>query len=89
MRDIFDDNRLTQRFFEIIESGDDRLRCYVYRVENGKPQRPALIKGVPYPALFDDLRDLHGGGDFQVMIRRGERMILAGLLRVAEPIPVQ
>lgn len=45
VRDIFDDNRLTQRFFEIIESGDDRLRCYIYRVENGKPRRPALIIG--------------------------------------------
>jgi hypothetical protein len=86
MRDIFDDDRLCHRFFEIIEEADDRLTCYVYRVKDGDPVRPALLKCSPYPALFDDLRDLHGGGEFQVMVRRGETMLIAGLLRIAEPI---
>ncbi len=85
MRDIFDDDILCGCFFNLTEEENPDDRCYVYRVDHEKPIRPALVKCVPYPALFDDLRDEHGGGDFQVMIRRGSTMLLSGLLRIAEP----
>ncbi len=84
MRDIFDDDILSGRFFNLTDEANPDDRCYVYRMKHGKPVRPALVKCVPYPALFDDLRDEHGGGDFQVMIRRGSTMLLSGLLRIAE-----
>ncbi len=85
MRDIFDDDDLTATFFYLTENATEQDRCYVYRIKDGKPLRPAIIKCVPYPDLFDDLRDEHGGGDFQVMIRRGETMMISGLLSIARP----
>jgi hypothetical protein len=33
----------------------------------------------------DPLRDEHGGGEFQIMIRRGEKMLLAGEIAIAAP----
>lgn len=86
MRDIFNDDDLTATFFYLTENATEQDRCYVYRIEDGKPLRPAIIKSVPYPELFDNLRDQHGGGDFQVMIRRGETMLLSGKLCIAKPI---
>lgn len=86
MRNIFDDDDLTAKFFDLTEYASEQDRCYVYRIKEGKPLRPAIIKCVPYPELFDDLRDRHGGGDFQVMIRRGETMMLSGKLCIAEPL---
>lgn len=86
MRDIFADDRLACQFFNLIEDPDPRNRFYAYRLRDGRPLRPALLKGAPYPALFDDLRDEHGGGDFQIMIRRGSVMLLSGLLRIAAPL---
>lgn len=86
MRDIFDDDDLTATFFYLTENATEQDRCYVYRIADGKPRRPAIIKCVPYPGLFDDLRDEHGGGDFQIMIRRGETMMLSGKLCIAEPL---
>ncbi|WP_425408225.1 hypothetical protein [Hyphococcus sp.] len=86
MRDIFEDHELTTKFFNLTDNATEQDRCYVYRIDNGKPLRPALIKCVPYPELLDDLRDEYGGGDFQVMIRRGETMILSGKLCIAEPL---
>ena len=86
MRDILEDDHLASLFFHLIEGPHRRDRCCVYCVKDGKPQRPALLKCRPYPALLDDLRDKYGGGDFQVMIRRGSTMLLSGLLLIAEPI---
>ena len=86
MRDIFADDILTANFFYLTENAWEQDRCYVYRIKDGKPLRPALLICIPYPALFDDLRDEYGGGDFQVMIRRGETMMLSGMLCIAEPL---
>ncbi|MFQ5564681.1 MAG: hypothetical protein ACE5FO_14060 [Parvularculaceae bacterium] len=86
MRDIFEDHDLMARFFNLLECTNPRDRCYVYRVKDGEPLRPAVLICIPYPALIEDLCHEHGGGDFQVMIRRGSTMILSGLLRMAEPI---
>ncbi len=77
MRDIFADDTLTAKFFNLTENATEQDRCYVYRIKDSKPVRPAILICVPHPALFDDLRDEHGGGDFQVMIRRGETMMLS------------
>lgn len=85
MRDIFNDDELMGTFFYLIENAEEQDRCYVYRIKDGVPLRPSIVKGAPYPRLFDDLRDKHGGGDFQVMIRRGETMLLAGKLCIATP----
>jgi hypothetical protein len=85
MRDIIEDDELCWRFFALLDERNPRDRCYLYRVTDGKPVRPALFKCTPHPRLIDILRDEFGGGDFQVMIRRGEKMIITGLLKIAEP----
>lgn len=85
MRDIIEDDELSFLFFDLLEEQDSRDRCYVYRVEDGTPIRPALYKCIPHPRLIDVLYNRYAGGDFQIMIRRGTKMMLSGLLRIAEP----
>ena len=85
MRDIIEDDVLCFLFFDLLEEQNPDDRCYVYRVENGKPIRPALYKCIPHPRLIDVLYDRFSGGDFQIMIRRGTKMLITGLLRIAEP----
>ena len=84
MRDIIEDDELSFLFFKLLDEQNSRDRCYVYRLMNGKPVRPALYKCIPHPNLIDVLYDRYDGGDFQVMIRRGTTMLIAGLLRIAE-----
>jgi hypothetical protein len=85
MRDIIEDDELGFLFFDLLEGQNPRDRCYIYRMRNGKPVRPALFKCVPFPRLIDLLYNKYAGGDFQIMIRRGTTMLMTGLLRVAEP----
>ncbi len=84
MRDIIEDEELCWRFFALLDERNPRDRCYVYRVTDGKPVSPALFKCIPIPRLIDILRDKWGGGDFRAMIRRGDKMLISGLLRIAE-----
>ena len=85
MRDIFSDDDLHERFYQLLECVDERDRMYVYRMQNGNAIRPAIIKGMPFPELLNFLRDEHGGGEFRVMIRRGETLLLAGRIGVGAP----
>jgi hypothetical protein len=85
MRSIYSDDRRLELFWRLLESTDDRDRVYVYRIVNDKPARPAIYKGTPFSSLESFLRDEHGGGKFQVMIRRGETMLLTGGIAIASP----
>ena len=82
MRDIFSDDDLHEQFYQLLEGVDERDRLYVYRLRDGKAIKPAIIRGMPFPELLDVLRDSHGGGEFRVMIRRGEKLLLAGRIGV-------
>lgn len=86
MRHIFGDERLDERFWQLLDESNPRDRAYVYRIADNRPLRPALFVGIPYPDLVEDLRTDEGGGDFQVMIRRGEIMLIAGKISIA-PLP--
>jgi hypothetical protein len=85
MRDIFADDDLHEKFYQLLECADERDRIYVYRLQNGKAITPAIVKGMPFPELLDVLRDEHGGGEFRVMIRRGETLLMAGRIGVGAP----
>ncbi len=86
MIDIFANERLENRLWEILERSDPRDRVYVYRLdEEDRPRFPALFKGEPFPDLMEYLRDEHGGGEFRIMIRRSDKMILAGRIGVGPP----
>lgn len=82
MRDIFSDDGLHERFWQLLGCVDERDRIYVYRLSDGKATRPAIYKGAPFRELLEFLRDDRGGGDFQVMIRRGEQMLLTGAISI-------
>ena len=86
MRDIFASDRLTEQLFTLLDERHPRDRLYVYRVADNEPVRPALINGRPFPDLLDYLRDHHDGGKFQIMIRRGEMMMLSGTVLVGTPL---
>ena len=86
IRDIFSNDRLSERLWQSLEEYHPQDRVYVYRIENGRPVRPALYKGETFPDLMEYLGDKHGGGDFQIMIRRGEKMILSGRIGIEPPL---
>jgi hypothetical protein len=85
MRDIFASERLSELLFTLLDEYHPRDRLYVYRVVDGAPVRPALIKGWPFSDLLEHLRDDHGGGEFRIMIRRGDKMMLSGTISIAPP----
>ena len=78
MRDICSNDRLNEEFINLLDAVDERIRMYVYEM-------PAILKGRPFPDLCQYLRDHCGGGTFYVMFRRGETMLLAGLIGIAVP----
>ncbi len=64
---------------EILYRADDGLTVYVYRVDKrGRRQGKYLLRAYPYPGLLDTLRDKYGGGDFSILIRDGNTMVLSG-----------
>jgi hypothetical protein len=87
VQSIYSNDRLYELFSRLLDEPDERDRLYVYRVVDSKMQRPALLKTVPFSGLEAHLRDEHGGGEFNVMIRRGETMLLAGAIAIAAPLP--
>ena len=75
MSDVENWNRLD----EILCQADAGLLVYVYRVnKRGRRQGSYLLRTYPYPGLLDTLRDKYGGGDFSILIRDGNTMVLSG-----------
>lgn len=83
MGDIFANERLESLLWQILDEGGPEYRVYVYRVVHGQAVTPAMWKGGPFPDLLDYLRDQRGGGEFRILIRRSDRMILSGRIRIA------
>ena len=80
---IFSHEHLSEQFWTILEECDPECRLYAYRIENDRAIRPALLKTGPKPSLLEDLREAFGAGDFQIMVRRGKKMLLAGRIGIA------
>lgn len=86
MDDIFANERLENLLWQILDEGGPEYRVYLYRLMNGKPVTPAMWKGGPFPDLLEYLRDHHGGGEFRILIRRSDRMVLSGRIGIAVPL---
>ena len=84
MRDLLDEYNWP-RFSEVVESHDPAIRVYVYRLNGALKLKPALYKGRPFPDILEWLRDEHGSGDYALLARRGETMILSGALYIEAP----
>ncbi len=79
MSDVKNWNRLD----EILYRADDGLTVYVYRVnKRGRRQGKYLLRTYPYPSLLDTLRDKYGGGDFSILVRDGNTMVLSGTFSI-------
>jgi hypothetical protein len=87
LQDIAANDRLAERFWQLLDGQGARDRLYVYRIDLELPEQPPepIYKGEPFPGLMDFLRDEHGGGEFKVMFRRGRTMLLVGVIGVGEP----
>ena len=83
---MFSDNRHGARFMELMDDPDERLRLYVYRWENNCTVKPAIYIGPLFEDIFEYLQDKHDGGEFNIMVRRGETMLLSELVRIC-PLP--
>jgi hypothetical protein len=82
---IFGNNRLDELLLQLLDDSDFRLRAYIYRMNAAGKIFPALFVGAPFSDLLNWLRDEHGGGDFHVIIRRGKKMELSGVVCIGVP----
>ena len=85
---IFGNDRLDVLFWCLLEDRDPRLRAYVYRMCDDRKDG-ALYIGAPFRGLIEWLRDQHNGGDFHIIIRRGKRMELSGIICIGVPLARQ
>ena len=66
------------KLYKVLSEGNLDLAVYVYRLDaRGKRRKPYLWRTYPHDELLDTLRDEHGGGDFYIMIRDGNQMVLS------------
>ena len=66
------------KLYEILSEGNLDLAVYVYRLDaRGKRQIPNIWRTYPHDELLDTLRDEFGGGEFYIMIRDGNQMVLS------------
>ncbi len=81
MPDIWD------QFWAYLAASHLRDVVYVYRIdEDGRPIRPYLLRSPATEELPDILRDKYGGGAFQILIRRGKKMLLSGRIAIVRPM---
>lgn len=83
---IFGNDRLDALFWRLLDDPDDQLRMYVYGMGEMQKLVPAIYVGPPFPDLCEWLRDMHGGGEFQVIIRRKKIMELSGIIGICAPL---
>ena len=86
---VFGNDRLDELLWSLLDDGDPQLRAYVYRMEDDRKITPALFNKAPYHGLIDWLRDEHRGGHFHIIIRRGKRMELSGIICIGVPLARQ
>jgi len=83
---IFGNDRLDELLWRLLDDIDDQLRMYVYSMSEAQKLVPAIYVGSPFPDLCEWLRDKHGSGNFQVIIRRGKTMELSGIIGIGAPL---
>lgn len=83
-------NRHGEKYYRLMRDPDPKLRVYAYRWDRETRKRvtPAVYKGALHEGLFDYLRDKHDGGEFNLMVRRGEVMELSERVLIA-PSPLK
>jgi len=84
--DMCSTDRLYERTYRLLESNDPSLHLTIYRLRDGKRMKPALLVCEPFPDAFDHLQSYYGGGEFNLMIRRGKIMMLSVAVSIA-PLP--
>ena len=84
------DRRHGEKFMRLMCDDDPKVHVYAYRWdgENRKRLSPAVYNGPVNPKLIEILRVQHNGGEFNVMVRRGEVMELSERV-VVVPYPRQ
>ncbi|MDE2133816.1 MAG: hypothetical protein KGJ49_04385 [Alphaproteobacteria bacterium] len=70
----------------LMDDPDPKLLIYVYPYRNNRRDGEVVYIGNPYDGLLGYLRDEFGSASYYVMIRRGRRMDLAGIIGIAAPL---
>ncbi len=88
LRALDRDTQTWCRLSTILAAADLDDLAYVYRIgRRGKPLKPYLLKWWgPSEDLIHTLQSDHGGGDFRILIRRGNQMIFSGEIALAAPL---
>jgi len=81
---MLSNNRHGEKFYQLMSDSDPRLRVYAYRWDRHNRRRvaPAIYNGGPDPRLLELLREKHNGGEFNLIVRRGEVMELSEMVTV-------
>lgn len=79
-------HRLDEKLLEILGGYDPKTQVYVYRAKDDWPVPPYLFKCCPFPRLEHRIRDEYGSGQYAIIIRRGEAMILSGTIGIEVPM---
>lgn len=82
---MFSDTRHGDRYFQLASERDPRDVLYVYRWEDQAIDGPFVYKGPVLEDLQPYLQTQHHGGDFNVMVRRGSKMLLSELVSIFPP----
>lgn len=86
---IFSNDRLDELLWQLLGDNDPTLRAYVYRFRDGRKTKPALFNNAPFDGLIGWLRDVHNGGDFHIIVRRGKLIELSGIICIGVPLTAQ
>jgi len=85
--DIFaEGSSMHEKFKHILNDCDPDVTVYVYRAQDGYAVPPYLDKCCPYWDLESDIVKKYGSGDYAIYMRRGETMILSGIIAVEAPL---
>jgi hypothetical protein len=95
---IFGNDRLEELLWRLLDDPDPLLRAYVYRIHDDRKDDALYIGppcigppyiGPPFRSLIEWLRNEHNGGDFHIIIRRGECRELSGIICIGVPLAWQ
>ncbi len=74
------------RFWMCIATPHEQDVLYVYHIDTeGKLVKPYLFRSAVSEEVPAILRDVYGGGTFQVLIRRGRKMLLSSRISIKAP----
>ena len=76
-----------EKYLDILYSGDQRQKVYVYEAVDDWPVPPYLFTCFPFERLEDRIRDEYGAGEYAIIIRKGDgTMLFSAVVSIGVPL---